>query len=296
MLNSPTLYPPADAKAEWYGDTYPGVFMGGVDKIVLHTTEGNGWPTYKDGSVAPNLTYWPAQRQWRQHVSLTHSARALIDDPATAVRENRDRVVQVEIVAICDPKLATQVRGGTYAPNLSQGAIDDLGAFLAFMHHTFRTGLIAAPRWLPYPASAGNSAVRMTGPQYDAFRGVLGHQHVSGNNHGDPGSLPVAAIIQAANRKAIPPQTIVLTLPSTPASTLASTPPANRSTEATMPTGNNLMLLKTPDNRYWGMSGLQCTHLETGDILRQYMTVAGLTLNDAKSVSYDLIAQLQRIT
>ena len=40
--------------------------------------------------------------------------------------------------------------------------------------------------WLRYPASYGNSAARMSGPEYDAYRGVLGHMHVSGNLHGDP--------------------------------------------------------------------------------------------------------------
>ena len=40
--------------------------------------------------------------------------------------------------------------------------------------------------WLRYPSSYGNSPARMSGPEYDAYRGILGHMHVSGNLHGDP--------------------------------------------------------------------------------------------------------------
>jgi hypothetical protein len=38
----------------------------------------------------------------------------------------------------------------------------------------------------------------MSGAAWVAFRGHAGHQHVPENDHGDPGSLPMAAILAAA--------------------------------------------------------------------------------------------------
>jgi hypothetical protein len=291
-VNAPTLYPDADAKRQWYGDNFATTDMGGVEKVLLHTTEGAGWPSYRDGSVAPNLTYWPQRRLWRQHFPLNRSSRALCDSAATAVRENRDRVVQVEIIAICDPKLAPRVREGTYVEDITDDALDDLGKFLAFMHAHYRVPLIAAPKWLPYPKSAGNSPVRMTGPQYAACRGVLGHQHASGNAHGDPGQLNIPKIIRSAARYAAKAMAAA-PAPATPVLPAALTV---RPKEALNVTDGPFRLLRTPDNRYWALAGLQCTHLENPDLLKEYLTVIGLTLADAKPCTYDFIAQLQRIT
>jgi hypothetical protein len=38
----------------------------------------------------------------------------------------------------------------------------------------------------------------MSSSEYDAFQGVLGHQHASGNAHGDPGALNVPRIMAHA--------------------------------------------------------------------------------------------------
>ncbi len=286
----PALYPPADAKTSWFGTKFPTTDMGGVDKVLLHTTEGVGWPGYHSGAMAPNLTYHPAQRQWRQHFPLYRSSRALRDDPATAVRENRDRVCQVEIIAICDVKLAKRVRNGLYVGDLSPEALGDLGDFLAFMHQHFATPLVAAPRWLPYPRSYGNSNVRMSGRQYAVYRGVLGHQHASGNAHGDPGCLDVPTIMRRAGKKAVLDNAHLVPAPTpTLPPALAVRPPEDAVPDA-------YRLLKTPDGRFWGMSGLQCTHLETSEILREYLTTVGLKLDDARAVSYEFIGNLQRIT
>jgi hypothetical protein len=191
-----TLYPGA-SRAQWFGDEYPGVDMGGVDKVLLHTTETGSWPGYGGGASAPNLTYNPTTHEWRQHFHLERSARALRDPSGTAVRENRDRVCQVEIICSCDRSFADRY-GYPHVTELDDQALRDLGAFVRFMHDTFGVPLRAADRWLPYPQSYGDSAVRMSGAEYDAFRGVLGHQHASGNSHGDPGSLNVTQIMAYA--------------------------------------------------------------------------------------------------
>jgi hypothetical protein len=199
---SAIYYPPANIAVQWYADTFPGVDMGGVDKVLLHSTEGSSWPTYADdngvaGAKAPQVTYHATGHRWRQHFPLNRSARALMDPQGTPVRENRDKVVQVEIIASADRRYAAK-HGLLYVEDLDQQAIDDLGEFIAFMHREWGVPLVKAPLWLPYPQSYGNSDARMTSAEYDAFRGVLGHMHASGNLHGDPGALPINQIMVAA--------------------------------------------------------------------------------------------------
>lgn len=157
-----------------------------VEKLVLHTTETRGWPGY--GDFAPHLTYDPWQHLWRQHVPLTRSSTTLVDGTSTKVRENRDFAIQVEIVAYCDPKLVRQYGHGI--DDLDDRAVRDLADLAAWLHANGGLELELAKGWLPFPRSAGNTPNRMSGPEFDAFRGVLGHEHVSTNVHGDPGAPP----------------------------------------------------------------------------------------------------------
>lgn len=192
-------YPGADRTARWKGDG--NAVMPTIDKLVLHSTETRVLPSYEGNW--PTLTYDPWLHKWYQHVPIDGSATALVDPSGTAVRENRDNVCQVEIVGYCDPKMVEAY--GHDVTALDQQAIGDLGAFVAWLHTEWGMPLRAVPTWLPYPRSYGDNGVRLTGPQYDAYTGVLGHQHVSGNSHGDPGDIDIAAIMAAADRIANPP-------------------------------------------------------------------------------------------
>lgn len=197
-MSGALFYPPADRAAQWFGGEFQGTVMGMTrPKVVLHTTEtAGGWPWYSGGSEGPTLTYEPWQRRWRQHFRLNQSARALRDPSGTPVRENRADCVQIEISAYCDPaKRGT----GKHIDNLDADSYDDLGRFVAFMHVEWDLPLTAAPKWLAYPASYGDTSIRMSSAEYESFAGVLGHQHVSGNTHGDPGDLDVTRILDRAN-------------------------------------------------------------------------------------------------
>ncbi len=198
-----TIYPPADTKTQWHG---PGnAVMPGITKLLLHTTETGTWPGYSSGASAPTLTYHPTEHRWRQHFFLDHSARALVDPEGTVVRENRDNVVQVEIICSCDRAFADRYHY-PHVTELDEQAHRDLGHFAAFLHDEWGLPLRAAPLWLPYPSSYGNSAARMSGSQFDAFTGICGHQHASGNSNGDPGSLDVDRILTYASGRRPQPQ------------------------------------------------------------------------------------------
>lgn len=194
------FYPPADRRAQWFGDRYPGTVMRGVDKLLLHTTETSGWPAYDGGAKAPTMTYHPRLHRWRQHFRITQSARALRDPSSTPVRENRDNVVQVEICCSCSRTWADKYHV-QHVTELDDQALSDLGQFAGWLHAEWGLPLKPAPLWPAYPASGrSDSPARMSSAAYDKFAGVLGHMHASGNDHGDPGAIDIDHIIATAIR------------------------------------------------------------------------------------------------
>ena len=189
-MPQPILIPGYDRSA-WHDDTYPGVLFDlPMEKGVLHSTEGVSLPTYGPGGTdAPNVTLDPWRRLRWQHHPLNAASRALVNPASTQVSENRDRVWQVEIIGCSDTKWAAKIgRPDRDLDRLTDDDYDWLGEQIALMCDL--TGvpptLTTSRPWLRYPASYGNSAARMSGPEYNAYRGILGHMHVSGNLHGDP--------------------------------------------------------------------------------------------------------------
>jgi len=183
----PSKYPQANQTVQARPQHAGGGVIESVEKLCLHTTETQGWPGYP--TFAPHLTYNPWTHQFRQHFTLNRSASTLADPSSTAVRENRDRVIQVEIVAYCDPALARKY--GHFIDDIDDEAVRDLAELAAWLHKYGDLELALAREWVPYAISkSGRSGQRLSGPAFDAFRGVLGHEHVSGNDHLDPGGPP----------------------------------------------------------------------------------------------------------
>lgn len=190
------LFPFANTTAQWYGSTAGlNTPMAYVEKIVLHTTEGPGWPGYKGGTEAPHLTwlYLPGTgRQIRQHFAFDQISRALVHAPG-GIPTNGDGCIQIELVGTCDPRATG---AGMYWPGAPDAALQMLAADLAWLCAEFGLPRTFVPLWLPYPASYGVTAARLSGPAFDAYRGILGHQHVPQNDHGDPGALNIARLKQ----------------------------------------------------------------------------------------------------
>jgi hypothetical protein len=201
-------YPPA-SKFQLFA---PNARMGRVEKLILHTTETQGWPGY--GSNHPTITYNPWLHQWRQHMPIDGTATALVDSSNTAVRENRD-CAQLEIVAYCD--LAMGRKYGHAVTDMDDAALRDVAEFIVWLHREWGMSTDFINDWKPYPVSYGlRNGVRLSGPQFDAFRGVLGHQHVSGNEHGDPGTLDVGRIRRYVQEILAPAPTVAPVAPTPP--------------------------------------------------------------------------------
>lgn len=165
-----------------------GAHIAGPYRIVLHTTEGGTYAgarsAYKTNNSAPHFTgsYEKGRFEHWQHVALNRSATAL-RHPAGTVHTNRLSAIQIEVVA--------QAAKPAWPDGLMVG-VADLIAWIAT-----QTGVKSvAPHFKPYPASYGlNNGIRFTPADWLTFNGVCGHQHVPGNDHGDPGAINIVALL-----------------------------------------------------------------------------------------------------
>lgn len=223
MNSGPQRYPGAST-AHWWQTTWGGDLMD-VNVGVLHTTEGVGLPDYDGGSMAPNLTgvadFANKRLRWYQHFDIDRSSRAL-RNLSGGVQTNTLNVTQVELDGTCDYTKRTswgsRVAGRDYIywGDPPDWALRDLAEFLRWLNAQHGVPLTGPSMWLTYgpdsrrpgvtPASYGASPARMSYAQWNAFKGICGHQHVPENDHGDPGSLPFDTLIALAKGTTPPPQ------------------------------------------------------------------------------------------
>jgi hypothetical protein len=201
----PQKYPGAST-TYWFGNRYSGASME-INACVWHTTEGTTVPTYGGGASAPTLTALPdfaaKKLRWYQHFDLEQSARALVD-AAGGITTNRNNLCQIELVGTCDPathrKWQAAGRQHIFWPQAPDWALAEVAKFVRWLYDNHRVPLSSSVTWRPYPASYGTGAAqRLSSAAFNQYTGHLGHQHVpEGNDHGDPGDLDFARILQLA--------------------------------------------------------------------------------------------------
>ncbi|WP_185909174.1 N-acetylmuramoyl-L-alanine amidase [Streptomyces sp. WAC01280] len=178
---------------------------------VIHTTEGPTLYNYGGGASAPTVTSVPDFKNKRlvhhQHFDVDESARALVNK-AGGVQTNQANAFQWELVGTCDPtthrKWTSQGIDHIYWPEPPDWAVRDVAALMRWLHDQHGIPLSGRPEWMAYPASYGDSRVRMSFSEWTSFKGWCGHQHVPENDHGDPGALPFARILAVAKGDATP--------------------------------------------------------------------------------------------
>jgi hypothetical protein len=220
VASGPQKYPGAST-ANWYEGRWPGDRQE-VNVVVLHTTEGTTLPTYDGGAVAPNFTAVPDLKNkklvWYQHFYVDTSSRALVNKPG-GVQTNTNNVCQVELVGTCDPKAHVKWSSAShiYWPQAPEWALRELAKFLAWMNKNHDIPLVGPSTWLSYPDSYGSNKSRMNFDNWNKFRGICGHQHVPENDHGDPGSLDFATLVNYTKEILNPPKDDGGDKPTTPA-------------------------------------------------------------------------------
>ncbi|MGP3752214.1 hypothetical protein [Streptomyces sp. IBSNAI001] len=239
----PQKYPGASTKY-WYQSTFGGSAMES-NVGVMHTTEGWTVPSYGGGGSAPNFTALPDIKNkklvWYQHFDFDVSSRALVNKSG-GVETNTANAVQVELVGTCDERHATTwdgKRAGVdyiFWPDAPDWALAELAKFVKWAHDEHSIPLRSTVSWKAYKkgqvgGSYGANGVRLTGAQWNAYYGWLGHQHVPENDHGDPGDLNFARVLALAAGKTEAP-----TQPTTPAPTPVTAPVATPPKESDVPT------------------------------------------------------------
>lgn len=163
-------------------------------KAVLHTTEGGSI----DGAVKaysaypPQLIVDPVKKRKVQHIPLNRAGYALWNGDA-----DDSHCYQVEIVGY-----ASQTH------LWSDEVLKWLGEELARPLHEYG-GVPYVVVWkgfrrdgeMPFALASDESPLRLTQAELDSFSGFLGHQHVPGDDHWDPGGLNVARILDFAQSK-----------------------------------------------------------------------------------------------
>lgn len=204
-----TYYPKA-GRSQDFSSRYTGSLMN-PNVVVLHSTETVGWPGYQSGATAPHFTILPdfatKTVKIRQHFPVNRSARALVN-AAGGVETNTLNAVQIEMIGTCDP--ATHRRWGStphiYMPEAPDWYLKGVADLLAWLEREWEDFPLrdAAPRgWLAYPGSYANGkGQRLTHAEWRNAYGIVGHQHVPENHHGDPGAFPIARLIELAKGSA----------------------------------------------------------------------------------------------
>jgi len=180
-------------------------------RLVLHTTETRGLPSYSGGDTAPHYTYDPAADIWWGHADLDRRV-------GTDKSAGNPVSIAVEILAYSDRNAAASVDGlwvGDFTPEQYQ-AIADFGIWL-------QTGpwpeldlgnIVYGPTGDFASWVYGSSAVtRMSWEEWDHFGGGLTAHGASpsGSTHWDTGELDLY-LISAMIADGLEPEPITTTL------------------------------------------------------------------------------------
>lgn len=177
-----------------------------ADIVVIHTTEGMGWPGYARGGQAPHATIQAIPGRGilvREHIPEEQYAKALMNLPGGA-QTNRRGCLQYEFMGTCDPASKAKMYFWPEADEVVLKAVADY-----LRSKMLRWGIpFQAPAFQAYSASygplGGTNKVRMSTATWNTYQGIVGHQHVPENVHGDPGAFPVAKLIGFLNGSGTP--------------------------------------------------------------------------------------------
>lgn len=160
-----------------------GVFQGGGRKIVWHTTEGTSLPNY--GGAAPHFTFDPLNARLWQHIPLNRAARAL-----QAGGPNFWNAVQVELIGYADTALAVRRRTPERAVvNWSPAHYEQIAGLARWIETNFGVPRKCAVEFV------GRTSHLASLDAVKRYSGHLGHQHVNGNDHWDPGLLKIELVL-----------------------------------------------------------------------------------------------------
>ena len=162
-----------------------GAFTGGGHKIVLHTTEG-GTPTsvvatLKANRSAVHFVIGTAGPLY-QLIPLNKAGRGL--EHPSGPETNRANAIQIEIVGFAKD-----------SQNWSDAFYERIGHLCRWIEKNFN---VPHKCGVEFTATASSPAKRLGGQAFFEYAGYIGHEHVPGNSHWDPGRLRINKLLKAA--------------------------------------------------------------------------------------------------
>jgi hypothetical protein len=165
-----------------------GSYVGAPWKLILHTVEAPSNTLYQyDPTSYFGNPYWPHATidtaGIHQHLGIGGSAFALYHasgQPET----NRANAIQCEIMA-----------QAANIGDLPDETMRHLADWLTWCAAQTGCPLVFPAMFVAYPESYGEDAAqRLHDQKWTDATGILGHEHVDQNDHGDPGAFPVARL------------------------------------------------------------------------------------------------------
>jgi len=166
-----------------------GPFSGGGHKFLVHTTEGpsleGAFATLKGGRSAPHfiLEVKNGVRRLVQCIPIDHAARGL--EHNSGPETNHANCIQVEVVGFTERAKAARLNHlELWVPNWSTDIYKHLHLLMLWSHDHF-----SVPMKADHPFAGQPGYARLSGQAFVNATGLVGHCHVPGNDHTDPGPL-----------------------------------------------------------------------------------------------------------
>lgn len=153
-----------------------GSFSGGPPRLVWHTTEGYGLPSYSGSN--PHFTIDPETGVLYQHQSVEGTARALVN-ASGGVETNSRSSIQVEIIGFAGQSQTWDEEAYGHLAELARWIEKHCG--------------VARECGVSF-AGAG-ATPHMSNDKWLGYAGHCGHQHVPENAHWDPGAFRIDLVL-----------------------------------------------------------------------------------------------------
>ncbi|MBQ1373368.1 N-acetylmuramoyl-L-alanine amidase, partial [Candidatus Saccharibacteria bacterium] len=149
---------------------------GKPNKILLHSTEGttNGFAAYFDNKYPAHFVIDPRERKVSQEFSIYQPSLAIVG-------HDKSGPIQIEIVGFSTPRSEGYSQEADLN-NFSNEDWDYLAKILKAISEETGIPLTSSVSWT-------EGTERLGDQEFIDYKGVLGHMHVPGNDHTDPGDI-----------------------------------------------------------------------------------------------------------
>ncbi|MEE0888572.1 MAG: hypothetical protein U0L97_05210 [Candidatus Saccharimonadaceae bacterium] len=149
---------------------------GEPNKILLHSTEGttNGFAAYFDNKYPAHFVIDPRERKTSQEFSIYQPSLAIVG-------HDKSGPIQIEIVGFSTPRSEGYSQEADLN-NFSNEDWDYLAKILKAISEETGIPLTSSVSWT-------EGTERLGDQEFIDYKGVLGHMHVPGNDHTDPGDI-----------------------------------------------------------------------------------------------------------